>query len=250
MEEGSPIESIELSFGMGDIQDCCHRYVLDDCSTPTSGWTLFASELLLSGSCLDGVLLDDHSEVDLLWCCLPMGFSWSLFFFSQMTNEKIMSICLGPAGFHIMTGRTLLAIFTVGNRQKEATGSNNFVFVDNLGVFGVSKASGIVTCLGNQLDCVEHRSSPTDVRFWRLKSALVHASSVMRLPGRIWARTLHLSWGPGARLPEHILHLLPVHPYSAREGLVFLKTQGRNAGCIFNLRIAESDVPREQQSDR
>ena len=73
-----------------------------------------------------------------------------------------------------------------------------FVFVDNLGVFGVGKASvrdrlcqaiesfdkrglkthevqsGTVTCLGNQLDRVEHRSSSTDVRFWRL------------LPGRIW----------------------------------------------------------------
>ena len=46
--------------------------------------------------------------------------------------------------------------------------------------------SGIVTCLGNQLDCSEHRSSPTDVRFRRLKRALEHAWSLRRLPGRIW----------------------------------------------------------------
>ena len=111
-----------------------------------------------------------------------------------------------------MNDRTLPAIFTAGNGKKEAMGSNHFVFVDNLGVFGVCKASvrdklsnacesfdkrglktheqevqsGIVTCLGNQLDCVEHRSSPTDVRFWRLKRALVYALSLKRLPGRIW----------------------------------------------------------------
>ena len=46
--------------------------------------------------------------------------------------------------------------------------------------------SGIVTCLGNQLGCVEHRSSPTDVRFWPLKRALEYALSVKRLPARIW----------------------------------------------------------------
>ena len=146
VEEGSPtwesaLESIELSLGMGDIQDCFHRLVLDD-EFASNFWVdaVFASELSLSGSCLDGVLLDDHSEVDLLWCCLPMGFSWSLFFV-QMTNEKIMSSCLGPAGFHIMNDRTLPAIFTAFNGQKKATGSNHFVFVDNLGVFGVGKAS-------------------------------------------------------------------------------------------------------------
>ena len=85
-----------------------------------------------------------------------------------------------------MNDRTLPAIFTAGNGQKEAMGSNHFVFVGSLGVFGVAKGSvrdklcqacesfdkqglktheqevqwGIVTCLGNQFDCVEHRSSP------------------------------------------------------------------------------------------
>ena len=83
VEERSPswesaLESIELSLGMGDIQDFFHRYVLDDEFAPYFGVdTLFASELSLSSSCLDGVLLDDHSEV-------------------EMTNEKIMSSCLGP----------------------------------------------------------------------------------------------------------------------------------------------------------
>ena len=126
---------------MGDIQDCFHRYVLDDEFASYFGVdTVFASELSLSGSCLDGVLLDDHSELDLLWCCLPMD-SCGAFSFVQMTNEKIMSSCLGPAGSHIMNDRSLPAIFTPGNGQKEATGSNHFVFVDNLGVFGVGKAS-------------------------------------------------------------------------------------------------------------
>ena len=40
-----------------------------------------------------------------------------------------------------MNGRTLPAIFTAEDGQKEATGSNHFVFVDNLAVFGVAKAS-------------------------------------------------------------------------------------------------------------
>ena len=110
----SALESIELSLGMGDIQDCCYRYVLDDEFASYFGVdTVFASELSLSGSCLDGVQLDDHSEVDLLWCCLQMGFSWSLFFV-QMTNEKIISSCLVPWDPHIMNDRTLLAIFTAG----------------------------------------------------------------------------------------------------------------------------------------
>ena len=92
VEDGSPtwesaLESIELSLGMGDIQDCFHRYVLDDEFASYFGVdTVFASELSLSGSCLNGVLPDDHSEVDLLWCCLPMGgFSWSLFL---RTNDQ------------------------------------------------------------------------------------------------------------------------------------------------------------------
>ena len=125
----SALDALELSLGMGDIQDCFHRYVFDDDVASCFGVdTVCASELSLSGSCLDEVLLDDHSEVDLLWCCIPMGFSWSLFFV-QMTNEKIMSSCLGPAGSHIMNDRTLLAIFTAGNGRKEAVGSNHFVFV-------------------------------------------------------------------------------------------------------------------------
>ena len=45
--------------------------------------------------------------------------------------------------------------------------------------------SGIVTCLGNQLGCSEHRTSPTDVEFWRLKRAQ-YALSLERFPGRIW----------------------------------------------------------------
>ena len=122
-------------------------------------------------------------------------------------------------------------MFTAGNGQKEATGSNHFVFVDTFGFFGVGKASvrdrlcqacesfdkrglktheqevqsGIVTCRGDQLDCVEHRSSPTDVRFWRLKRALEHALSVKRLPGRIWEVILGHCTFLG-------LHHLPIHP--------------------------------------
>ena len=58
---------------MGEIQDCFHRYDLDNEFASNFGVdTVFASELSLSGSCLDGVVLDDHSEVDLLCCCLPM----------------------------------------------------------------------------------------------------------------------------------------------------------------------------------
>ena len=37
----------------------------------------------------------------------------------------------------ISNDRALPAIFTAGDGQKEAMGSNHFVFVDNLGVFGV-----------------------------------------------------------------------------------------------------------------
>ena len=71
---------------MGHIQDSFLRYVLDDeFASYFVVDTVSASELSLSGSCLDGVLLDDHSEVDLLWCCLPTGFSESLFFV-QATN--------------------------------------------------------------------------------------------------------------------------------------------------------------------
>ena len=137
-----------------------------------------------------------------------------------------------------MNDRTLPAIFTAGNRQKETVGSNHFVFVDNLGVIGVCAASvrdklsnacesfekrglktheqevqsGIVTCLGNH-DCVGHRSSPTDVRFWRLKRALECALSLKRLPGRIWEVILgHCTFLGGARLSEYFLHHLPVHP--------------------------------------
>ena len=63
----SALESIELSLGVGDILDCFHRYISDGEFASYFGVdTVFASELSLSGSCLDGVLLVDHSEVDLL----------------------------------------------------------------------------------------------------------------------------------------------------------------------------------------
>ena len=123
VEWESALESVELSLGMDDIQDCFHRYVLGDEFASFFGVdTVFASELSLSGSCLDGVLLDDHSEVDLLWCCLPMGFSWS-FSFVQMTNEKIVSSSLGPAG---VNDGTLPATFHRWRRTQRSNGFQPF----------------------------------------------------------------------------------------------------------------------------
>ena len=151
MEEGSPawesaLESIELSLGLGDIQDCFHRYVLDNEFASYFGAdTVFASELSLSGSCLVGVLLDDHSEVDFLWCCLPMGFSWSLFFV-QMTNENINVELFGTHGI------------SHHERSHFACHLESF---DKRGLKTHEQEvqAGSVTCLGNQLDCVGHRSS-------------------------------------------------------------------------------------------
>ena len=40
-----------------------------------------------------------------------------------------------------MKDRASLVTFAAGNRQEGATGSNHFIFVDNLQVFGVCKAS-------------------------------------------------------------------------------------------------------------
>ena len=142
-------------------------------------------------------------------------------FFVPMTNENTMSSCLGPTGSHIMNDRNLPAIFTAGNGQKEAMGSNHFVFVDNLGVFGVCKASvrdklsnacesfdkrglmtheqevqaAIVTRLGNQLDCVEHRSSSTNVRFRYLKRALEYAGMLTNAANILQEGSLHDRFG-------------------------------------------------------
>ena len=58
---------------MGVIQDCFHRYVVDDEFASHFGVdTAFASELSLSGSSFDGVLLDDHSKVDFLFLVEPI----------------------------------------------------------------------------------------------------------------------------------------------------------------------------------
>ena len=100
--------------------------------------TLKASSL--SGTYLEGRLQEDHSEVDLVWSSLPTGFSWSLYCV-QMTIESIMTECLESTGSRIMNDRALPATFIAGNRRERASGSNHFVFVDNLGVFGVGKAS-------------------------------------------------------------------------------------------------------------
>ena len=59
----------------------------------------------------------------------------------QMTNESIMSRSLEPTGSRIMNDRASPAIFAAGNRKEGATDSDHFVFVDNLGVFGVCKTS-------------------------------------------------------------------------------------------------------------
>ena len=42
-----------------------------------------------------------------------------------------------------------------------------------------------MTCLGNQLGCSEHRTSPTDVEFLAPQEAQ-YALSLERFPGRIW----------------------------------------------------------------
>ena len=134
-----PLESIELSLGLGDIRDCFQRYVLDDEFAWYFGVDTFVNELSLCGSHLEGSLLEDHSEVDLLWCCPSMRFSWS-HHFVQTTNESILSRSREPTGSRIMNDRASPAIFTAQNRQGGATNSNHFVFVDNLGVFGVIHA--------------------------------------------------------------------------------------------------------------
>ena len=62
VEQGSPawesaLESIGLILGLGDIQDCFYRCVSDNEFASYFGVdTVFASELSLSGSCLDRVL--------------------------------------------------------------------------------------------------------------------------------------------------------------------------------------------------
>ena len=140
----SALESIELSLGQGDIQDCFHRHVLDNEFASYFGVdTLLASELSLSlaptwkGACWMTTLRWNSDGV-----CLTMGSS-SSFCFVQTTNESITRRSLEPTGSRIMNDRASPATFAVaaGNRQEGAMGSNQFVFVDNLGVCGVCKAS-------------------------------------------------------------------------------------------------------------
>ena len=100
-------------------------------SLPTAEWTLLASDLSLAPTWKGACWMT--SDVDLSRCCLSMGFSSSPYFV-QTTNESIMSRSLEPTGSRIMNDRASPATFAAGNRQEGATGSNQYVFVDTLGV--------------------------------------------------------------------------------------------------------------------
>ena len=115
----SALESIEVSLGLGDIQDCFHRYVLnDEFASYFEVDTVLASEL--SGSYLEGSLLDWHSGGGPLEVLPFHGFSWSLYFV-QTTNENIVTRSLEPTGSRIMNDRASPATFAAGNRQEGAT---------------------------------------------------------------------------------------------------------------------------------
>ena len=130
--------------------------------------TVLASELSLSGSYLEESRLDDHSEVDLSWCCTPMGFSWSLYLV-QASNESAMTRSLEPTESRIMNDRASLATFflPLEKDKKELRAPNILFLLTTQGLrclqgLGERQAisrglktheqgaqTGILTCLGN-----------------------------------------------------------------------------------------------------
>ena len=79
VEKGSPawesaLESIELSLGLGGIQDWFRRHVSDNEFASYSGMdTVFASELSLSGS----VWMESYWTITLRWTFCGGVFTWN-----------------------------------------------------------------------------------------------------------------------------------------------------------------------------
>ena len=194
----------------------------------------------MTGSELHGRILGDYDTVDICWCSLPMGFSWSLLFCQHVVSDFAERSLNCPESV-LMRDRQPPAIFRFrqGPSGVEVTGKAHYVYVDNLGVAsgsrrdtdsGVQKivggleAQGLMAHevsvevqagpLGVAWDGARHRTSISRKRFWRVTQAVRFVLSrlrVSRLGMGVADWAYYFLRPTRARLPFGFSFNIPVH---------------------------------------
>lgn len=213
--DSNALDAVSTFVGLSDVKDCFHRMKVPIWLSRYFSWhPIAAKEVGLSGKVIDGVEL---GPMDMVYPCagsLSQGFSWALFF-AQKANEQLSGSTRLLREASLAHDRGEPVVLRVGRN----TDSKPFyyVYVDNLGVFGNSRAAveqsmqelqqefdsrglilhsssisdGEVEALGCMVEGRLLRSRITPTRLWKIHQGLL--GLVRR--GRCTGRTLEVVIG-------------------------------------------------------
>ena len=193
-----------LYCGTADVQDAFHRMGIPLWLSRWFGLPRFRAGDVGITETVDGVV-DPDDWVTPMPRCLPMGFSWSLFF-AQDVDEEVASQALSRA--ELLRDRGHPLVLTL--RGALASSTRHYIYVDNIGVFGsdgrvvaskledvcaafetrglavheVSVSDSGVEALGVLLDGRRRHTRLTAKRFWRVRGALLALASRRKISGR------------------------------------------------------------------
>ena len=165
--------------GVSDIENCFRRmrmplWLNDYFCLP---FCFCAGDIGLTGQVIDGHKLRFHDKVDIAACCLPMGFTWSLYFAQRSSEHQIVS-APGMSSSSLFNDNTDPLLID----PSKPLSISHWVYVDNLGLVCLSEEllrerladvvghfnqlgltmhetiSGLadMVTLGCRLDCVRH----------------------------------------------------------------------------------------------
>ena len=126
------LQQLEIHVGLSDVKDCFHRIKQPRwlaryfCFMPIE-----ARFLGLTGTELEGRVLQSNDMVFPMPGSLCMGCSWSLFF-AQRINERQLSLTPGLEQSTLISDRTPPLIIHPNSPGQ----LNHYVYVDNLGIIG------------------------------------------------------------------------------------------------------------------
>ncbi len=131
---GDAVDGTKIHLGGADIKDCFHRYRLN---RKISVWFCLppgtAKEFGISGTVLDGVLLNDESQVWPAAAVLPMGWNWSVYYSESAGLEQLSHVSQLDAS-KLATDRTVP--MRLGECEADMW---HWLYIDNFGVLGLNR---------------------------------------------------------------------------------------------------------------
>ena len=190
------IDRLVTYLGLSDVKDCFHRMRVPMWLARYFAWEPVPAKVVnLENSYVDGKFV---GPLDPVWPCagsLCQGFSWSLYF-AQKANERVSHSCSLLSEARLLHDRGPPLVLRACS---EGQGISHFyVYVDNLGVFGLESGSieqamreltekfnglglelhasevksGSVEALGCAVDGDKLRSRITSARLWKVHQSI------------------------------------------------------------------------------